>query len=53
MESSEPELLEINQETEAKTPSKIAPEISTDGTQEIIKWTMEDIPKGKTYRIEW
>ena len=48
-----PELLEINQETEAKTTSKIVPEISTEGDHEIIKWTMEDIPKGKTYRIEW
>lgn len=48
-----PQLLEINQETEESIPSIIAPNISNTDTEEIIRWEIEDIPKGKTYRIEW
>lgn len=48
-----PQLLEINQETEKGTPSKIAPIITQDGKFEKVKWVILDIPKGRTYRIDW
>ena len=48
-----PQLLEINQETEASTPSKIVPKITQDGELEKVRWEMVEIPKGKTYRIDW
>ena len=48
-----PQLLEIHQETEKSTPSKIAPKITQDGKFEKIKWEISDIPKGRTYRIDW
>ena len=48
-----PQLLEINQETEKGTPSKIAPKITQDGKFEKIKWEITEIPKGRTYRIDW
>jgi hypothetical protein len=48
-----PQLLEINQETEESIPSTIVPNISDTDTEEIIRWEIEDIPKGKTYRIDW
>ena len=49
----QPKLLEVNQETEESTPSKIIPKITKEGKIEKIKWEMADIPKGKTYRIDW
>jgi len=49
----QPKLLEVNQETEESTPSKIIPKITKEGKIEKIKWEMTDIPKGKTYRIDW
>ena len=49
----QPKLLEVNQETEESTPSKIIPKITKEGKIEKIKWEMSDIPKGKTYRIDW
>ena len=49
----QPKLLEVNQETEESTPSKIIPKITKEGKIEKIRWEMEDIPKGKTYRIDW
>jgi len=49
----QPQLLEIVQETEESTPSKIIPKISTKDSQEVIKWEMLDIPKGRTFKIEW
>ena len=49
----QPNLLEVNQETEKSTPSKVVPKITKDGGIEKIRWEMEDIPKGKTYRIDW
>jgi len=48
-----PQLLEINQETEKSTPSKIAPKITQDGKFEKVKWEISDIPKGRTFRIDW
>jgi len=48
-----PNLLEVNQETEESTPSKIAPIISQEGEIETVKWEIKDIPKGKTFRIDW
>ena len=48
-----PQLLEINQETEESTPSKIIPKITQNGELERVKWEMVDIPKGRTYRIDW
>ena len=48
-----PNLLEVNQETEESTPSKIAPIISQEGKIETVKWEIKDIPKGKTFRIDW
>ena len=49
----QPKLLEVNQETEESTPSKIIPKITKEGKIEKIKWEISDIPKGKTYRIDW
>jgi len=48
-----PNLLEVNQETEESIPSKISPIISQEGEIETVKWEIEDIPKGKTFRIDW
>ena len=48
-----PKLLEVNQETEASTPSKVQPTITQDGNIETVKWEMVDIPKGRTFRIDW
>ena len=48
-----PNLLEVNQETEESTPSSIAPIISQEGEIETVKWEIEDISKGKTFRIDW
>ncbi len=49
----QPKLLEVNQETEESTPSKIIPKITKEKEIEKIKWEMNEIPKGKTYRIDW
>ena len=49
----QPKLLEVNQETEESTPSNIVPKITKEGKMEKIRWEMNDIPKGKTYRIDW
>lgn len=48
-----PNLLEVNQETEKSTPSKVQPIITHDGNIETVKWEMVDIPKGRTFRIDW
>ncbi len=48
-----PNLLEVNQETEKSTPSKVQPIITQDGNIETVKWEMVDIPKGRTFRIDW
>ena len=48
-----PNLLEVNQETEESTPSAIEPIITKEGEIETVKWEIEDIPKGKTFRIDW
>jgi len=48
-----PNLLEVNQETEESTPSAIEPIITQEGEIETIKWEIEDISKGKTFRIDW
>jgi len=48
-----PQLLEINQETEESKPSKITPKITQEEKMEKIKWEIVEIPKGRTYRIDW
>lgn len=48
-----PELYEINQEREEKTKLEVKPQIEQHDGYEIARWTIKDIPKGKTYRIEW
>ena len=48
-----PKLLEVNQETEESTPSKIQPKITKEGKIETVKWEILDIPKGRTFRIDW
>ena len=49
----QPTLYEISQETEARSKSDIKPSIEKSDQHEILRWEMTDIPKGKTYRIEW
>jgi len=48
-----PELIEISQENDEQTKSKIEPKIEEDESHEIISWEITDIIKGKTFRIEW
>ncbi len=48
-----PQLLEINQETEQSKPSKVTPKITREGKFEKIKWEIAEIPKGRTFRIDW
>ena len=49
----EPELYEINQETEEKKKSNIQGVIREDGKTNVIRWPIEEITKGQTFRIEW
>jgi len=49
----QPTLYEIHQETEEKSKSDIKPTIEKNENHEVLRWEMSDIPKGKTYRIEW
>ncbi|MGI0073567.1 MAG: hypothetical protein ACREA3_07130 [Nitrosotalea sp.] len=49
----EPELYEINQETEEKKRSNIQGVIRESGNTNIIRWQIEEIAKGQTFRIEW
>jgi len=48
-----PNLLEVNQETEESTPSAVKPIITKEGEIETVKWEILDIPKGRTFRIDW
>jgi len=48
-----PKLLEVNQETEESTPSDIESKITQEGETETVKWEIVDIPKGRTFRIDW
>jgi hypothetical protein len=48
-----PKLLEVNQETEESTPSAVQPIITKEGEIETVKWEIVDIPKGRTFRIDW
>jgi hypothetical protein len=48
-----PELIEISQENDEQTKSKIEPKIEEDKSHEIVSWEITDIIKGKTFRIEW
>jgi len=48
-----PELIEISQETDKQTKSKIEPKIEQNDSHETISWKITDIIKGKTFRIEW
>lgn len=49
----EPRLYEINQETEEKKPSNIQGVVRADGDHNVIRWSIEEITKGRTFRIEW
>ena len=48
-----PELIEISQETDEQSKSKIEPNIIKTDSHEIVSWEIRDIIKGKTFRIEW
>jgi len=48
-----PELIEISQETDEQSKSKIEPKIIKTDSHEIVSWEIRDIIKGKTFRIEW
>jgi hypothetical protein len=49
----QPILYEIHQETEERSKSDIKPSIEKMDHHEMLRWEISDIPKGKTYRIEW
>ena len=49
----QPTLYEIHQETEERSKSDIKPTIEKNDNHEVLRWEMIDIPKGKTFRIEW
>ncbi len=49
----QPVLYEIHQETEEKSKSDIEPIIEKSDSHEVVRWEMTDIPKGRTFRIEW
>jgi Adenylate and Guanylate cyclase catalytic domain len=49
----EPILYEINQETDEKKKSNILGVIRQNGNNNIIRWGLENITKGQTFRIEW
>jgi hypothetical protein len=48
-----PELIEISQETDKQTKSKVEPKIKQLDLQEVVSWKITNIIKGKTFRIEW
>jgi hypothetical protein len=48
-----PELIEISQETDKQTKSKVEPKIKQLDSQEVVSWKITNIIKGKTFRIEW
>ena len=48
-----PKLLEVHQETEESIPSTVEPIITEEGEIETVKWEIVDIPKGRTFRIDW
>ena len=49
----QPTLYEISQETEKKSKSDVESIIDKSDNHEIVRWEMTDIPKGRTFRIEW
>jgi len=49
----QPVLYEISQETEKKSKSDVKSIIDKSDNHEIVRWEMTDIPKGRTFRIEW
>jgi len=49
----QPVLYEISQETEKKSKSDVESIIDKSDNHEIVQWEMTDIPKGRTFRIEW
>ncbi|KAG2472306.1 MAG: hypothetical protein NPMRTH4_2090002 [Nitrosopumilales archaeon] len=49
----QPVLYEISQETEKKSKSDVESIIDKSDNHEIVRWEMTDIPKGRTFRIEW
>jgi len=49
----QPVLYEISQETEKKSKSDVESIIDKSDSHEIVRWEMTDIPKGRTFRIEW
>ena len=48
-----PELIEISQETDKQSKSKVEPKIKQLDSQEVVSWKITNIIKGKTFRIEW
>lgn len=48
-----PELYDISQESETKIKSSTIPTIEQEAKHELIKWEIDDLPKGRTLRIEW
>ena len=48
-----PELIEISQENDEQTKSKVEPKIEQSNSHETVNWKITDIIKGKTFRIEW
>lgn len=47
-----PKLYDLNQETEVKTKNKTIPQTSKNKKTTII-WTLENLTKGQTIRLEW
>jgi hypothetical protein len=48
-----PELIEISQEDDEQTKSKVTSKIDQTNSHETVNWEITDIIKGKTFRIEW
>ena len=48
-----PKLFEIHQETEDKRELDTSPKIKNDSTHKTYSWSMDNVKKGKTFRIEW
>ena len=49
----QPVLFEVSQETDKKSKSDVQPTIQKSDNHETLRWEMTDIPKGRTFRIEW
>lgn len=49
----EPALYDVNQETGEKKRSEIQGTVRDNGPTRIIRWSIEEITKGQTFRIQW